>query len=77
MLYRINSEVLMKFGEWMKATRDKKKMSQAKLGALSGSLASYVSDVELGKHVPGIDKAEAFANALGYKLSTALKQCGK
>ncbi len=65
----------MEFGEWMKKRRGK--MSQAELGRLAGSRASYVSDVELGKNVPGLEKAEAFANALGYKLSTALKQCGK
>lgn len=67
----------MRFGEWVFKKRDEAGLSQETLGKMAGSRASYVSDVELGKSVPGLEKAEAFAIALGYKLSTALRQCGK
>jgi len=66
----------MQFGQWVKAKRERMRMSQETLGRMINSQASYVSDVENEKLNPTLPKAAALCAALGAKLSTALRQCG-
>lgn len=56
----------MKFGERVKQIRNQKGLSQAQIcKALGYASGSYISDIELGKFIPKVDKLEKLAQALG------------
>ena len=76
LLYRY-SEVVMEFGEWLKAKRTGKCISFRGLAELSGVSKTHIYEIETGNAKPTLEIAGTLANALGYKLSAALKKCGK
>ena len=67
----------MTFSEWLKAARTKKGLSFRELAAKSGVSKTHIFEIEGNKAEPGLSVAEDLAKALGVKLSTALRRCGK
>lgn len=66
----------IQFSEWAKKVRQDKKLSLHDVKAMGGPDPGTISRIESGS-ATGLDTAEQLANALGYKLSAALKKCGK
>ena len=66
----------MTFKDWLRASRKDKDMTLQQVADLADTSKSYVYEVESGKAEPTIGKASKLANAVGYKLSTALRKCG-
>lgn len=60
------------FGERMKARRKQLGYSLRRLGEECGVSASFLSDVELGKNYPSMEKAAAIAKGLKVSLSWLL-----
>lgn len=73
----IKTGVVMDFKDWVYKKRDDKKWSLQKAAKEAGISKGYWWEVESGQCNPSIEKAGAITKALGYKLSTALRQCGK
>lgn len=67
----------MDFSTWMFEKRRDKGLTFQQAADKAGTSKGYWWEVESGKSIPSIEKAEAISKALGYKLSAALKQCGK
>lgn len=67
----------MDFKDWVNEKRRGKKWSLQKAADHAGISKGYWWEVEAGECTPSIEKAGAITQALGYKLSTALRQCGK
>jgi len=67
----------MEFKDWVRQKRIEKDWSLETASKKSTLSKSYWWDVEEGNSNPSIEKAGAITQALGYKLSTALRQCGK
>jgi transcriptional regulator with XRE-family HTH domain len=53
------------FGEKLAAARDRTGLSQEELGHLSSIHRTAVSELELGRNVPGMDTVIRLAGALG------------
>jgi transcriptional regulator with XRE-family HTH domain len=66
----------MNIGDFIKTKRDGKRLSVDDLALLSGVSRATIYRIEAGKK-SDIDSLEGITTALGYKLSTALRQCGK
>lgn len=67
----------MEFKDWVCKKRNEKKWSLQEASQKAGISKGYWWEIENGACVPTIEKAGAVTKALGYKLSTALRQCGK
>ena len=67
----------MDFKDWLKTKREDLGLTFQQAADLAGTSKGYWWEVESGKSIPSVEKAESFAKAFGYKLSTALRQCGK
>lgn len=53
------------FGEKLAAARSKARLSQEELGYLSSVHRTAISELELGRNVPGLDTVIKLAGALG------------
>jgi transcriptional regulator with XRE-family HTH domain len=58
----------MEIGQKSRDLREAKRLSQGDMGRRSGLLQCYVSRVERGRAIPGVETLEKFANALGIPL---------
>jgi transcriptional regulator with XRE-family HTH domain len=62
------------FGRSIRLEREKLRLSQEDFAELANVHRTYVSSVELGKVSVGIEVANAFASALGLKLSDLVRR---
>lgn len=53
------------FGNNVKYFRFRKKYTQEKVAELTGTSVTYISQLELGHHMPSFDKLEQLSKALG------------
>jgi transcriptional regulator with XRE-family HTH domain len=60
-------------GMRLKATREKRRLSQADVAAKAGISREYLARLEAGKHDPTVGTLERLAKVLGVKLPTLLK----
>ena len=63
-----NPDILIRFGERVRALRRAKKLSQDDLAAACGLNRTYVSEVENGKRNVSLRNIEAIAKAIGVTL---------
>lgn len=63
------SDVLVLFGQRLRAARQKKAVSQEKLAELAGLHRTYVSSVERGDRNISLLNIERLASALGVKMA--------
>lgn len=68
----------MEFGKWLREKRVGKNMTYQQVADAVGTSKSQVYEIETGKNVMfSVDMAKRLAGAVGYKLSTALRQIGE
>ncbi len=60
----LRNEVRQLFGSRLKELRQRRKLSQERLGDLSGLSRNYVNDVENGHRSPGIENVIRLAHGL-------------
>ena len=65
-------DLLVAFGQAVKAERLRKKLTQAKLAELACLHHNYVSLIERGKSAPALDTMVAISKALGCRTSRLL-----
>jgi transcriptional regulator with XRE-family HTH domain len=63
-----------RFGQVVKAIREKQNLSQEKLAELAEIDRTYVSMIERGKRHPTLEVASRIADALSMKLSEVIRR---
>ena len=58
-----------RFGERLKALRERRGLTQEALAAKAGVARAYVARLEIGRHDPSLSRLHALARALGVKVS--------
>lgn len=69
-----NSECLCDFGEFIRAQRERKSMTQTEVADMVGLHQTYYSKIELGKREVDLFKAMAICKALDIDLSDFIKE---
>lgn len=68
----------MEFGKWLREKRISKSLTYQQVADAVGTSKSQVYEIETGKNVMfSLDMASRLAKAVGYRLSTALRQIGE
>jgi len=66
-----------RFGQVIKAVRERQGISQEKLAELAEIDRTYVSMIERGKRHPTLEVADRIATALEMRLSTIIRRAEK
>lgn len=68
----------MDFGQWLRDKRRSKNLTYQQVADEANTSKSQVYEIETGKNVMfSLDMANRLAKAVGYRLSTALRQIGE
>lgn len=65
----MHKNILLAYGNTIRAIRQNKKISQEELADLCGLHRTYISDVELGKRNVSLENIDKIAHALDVNIS--------
>ena len=68
------SEIAIKLGAVLRATRVRRRLSQEALAELAGLNRTYLGEIERGDAIPSIVTLQKLADALGDPLSELIRQ---
>ena len=68
-----NNVLLLDFGKWIRAARERQELSQAEVGEIIDLHQTYYSRIESGKRVVDLDTAIKICKALKLDLSDFIK----
>ena len=65
----MHDDIILKYGQAVRALRQSKNISQEQLADLCGLHRTYISDVELGKRNVSLENIDKIASALNMNVS--------
>jgi transcriptional regulator with XRE-family HTH domain len=73
----MHEDIISKYGQAIRALRQRKDISQEQLADLCGLHRTYISDVELGKRNVSLENIDKIATALDMNVSDILIEVEK